>query len=331
MTSGVYLITCKHNGRRYVGSSSVIEARYLEHFSKALRGQHHSHIFQQDFDVFGMDGFGYSVLEEVETRSELKVREQYYLDILQPEYNISPYANRPTNKGKKASAETLRRMSESNQRVWAALTEAERAARGQAVTHPHSEETKRVLSERTRQAYEEGKLKKRYGPRPESTKAKIKVARARQAERQKAQTAKKREAWEAGRAGREQERRRKLSEKLTGRRLSAATKAKLRGAATEQMSDPEMQARHQAAVRAAMQRPEVKAAMQRRSRPKYTAEHREKIAAAHRGKKRPPETGQKIAAAKRGKKHSPETIEKLKAAQQARWARVRAAKEKGDT
>jgi group I intron endonuclease len=317
MASGIYLITCTKNRRRYVGSARNIEVRWSKHRSDLTRGKHHSIHLQRCWTKYGPEAFEWAVLEEVNDADQILAREQFWIDTLHPELNISPFANRPTNKGHKMPAEFSRRLSERNRQRWAELS---------------SEERSRIQSERTKKAYANGSLKKRYGPRPESTKAKIKIARARQTERQRAQTAKKREAWEAGRADREQERRRKLSERLTGRKISDATKAKLRAAAAEQMADPAMQEQHRAAVKAAMQRPEVREKHRKgiANRPPPSAEHREHIGAAHRGKKRPPETGQKIAAAKRGKKHSPETIEKLKAAQQARWARVRAEKEKGD-
>jgi group I intron endonuclease len=302
MTSGVYLVTCSYNGWRYVGSSSVIEARFFEHLSKALRASHHSRTFQADFDQFGANAFSYVVLEEVATRSELKIREQVYIDALHPEYNISPFANRPTNKGKKASPATLKQMSESNQRVWDALTPEDRKARGAKTRHPNS---------------------------PEHL-ARLRKANAAHAAKRQAKRAADRIEWEAGRADREQARREKLRIANLGKVQSEEAKAKLRAVAEAQQADPEYKAKHQQAVSEAMQRPEVVARHREgiANRPPMSETHKANIGKAHKGMKRPAGTGEKIAASKRGKKHSPETIEKLKAAQQARQARARAEKEK---
>lgn len=302
MTSGIYLITCRQNERRYVGSSSVIEARFYEHLAKALRQSHHSRLFQEDFNRFGADAFSYVVLEEVATRSDLKIREQHYIDTLHPEYNMSPFANRPTRQGKPVSDSARAKASESNKRVWRKLSEEERKKRAvNSTRHFQSEDVKARSKEGFARWTEEQRPK-----------------RAEQREQKRAE-------WEAGREQREQERREKLRAANTGKRQSKETKAKLRAVALEQQADPEYRAKHQQAVNEAMQRPEVKEKHRQgiAARPPMTEEHRAKIGTAHRGMKRPPETGEKIAASKRGKKRSPETIEKLKAA----WVRRKARKQ----
>jgi group I intron endonuclease len=332
MASGIYLITCKENNRKYVGSAKNISNRWRDHRSFLARAAHHSRYLQRAWTKYGADAFEWTVIEVVDDPTQLLAREQFWIDTLHPEFNGSPYANRPTNTGHKMSLVSRQKASESNKRHWASLTDEQRKARGAKAQHSHSGETKQILSERTKQAYKAGKLS-RVRPSPAgATRQKISATLLqRSAEKQPARD-KARSEWELGREAREQLRREKVSRANKGKPKSAATKAKLRAAATEQMANPEMRAKHRAAVQEAMQRPEVKAKHRKgiENRPPMSAEHRANIGAAHKGMKRPAETGAKIAASKRGKKRSPETIEKLKAAQQARWARVRAEKERNE-
>lgn len=296
MATGVYLITCTANARRYVGSSNDTVYRWRKHREKLASGKHWNRYLQRSWNKYGSEAFEFTILEVVEDASQLQIREQHWIDTLRPEFNLSPFANRPTTEGLTYSEESRKRIAEGNRRVWENLTEDERKA----------------WSENSTRHFQSDEIK-----------ARGKAGHARWAERRREMQAQRRAEWEEGREQREIERRAKLSAKHTGKHLSEETKAKLRAAATEQMSDPDMQAKHREAVQAAMQRPEV---IERHregiaNRPPMSDEHRKHIGEAHKGRKRPPGTGEKIAAAKRGKKHSPETIEKLKAAQQRRRAR----------
>lgn len=85
-TSGVYLITNKINGKRYVGSSVDIAGRLSNHFNREPR-LYPDKEFYIDIVNFGKENFSYEVLEECE-RDKLIEREQYYYDTLKPEYNM---------------------------------------------------------------------------------------------------------------------------------------------------------------------------------------------------------------------------------------------------
>lgn len=322
MDSGIYLITCTGNSKQYVGSSNNIPYRWRKHREKLASGRHWNRFLQRSWNKYGAEAFEYAVLEVVDDPAQLRIREQHWIDTLHPEFNLSPFANRPTTTGFTYSEESRERMSAAQRAAWARLTDEERTARYATLSHPHTEETKQLLSERTKQAHADGKLN------TEEARAKLRAVQGRRWATHRVKKAAERIEWEAGREQREQARRGKLRIANTGKRLTEEQKAKVRAAATEQWNDPEYRAKHQAAVREAMQRPDV---LQRLSDSHKgyvpTAEHRENIGKAHRGKKVLAETGAKISAAKLGKKHSPETIEKLKKAQQARWARARAAKE----
>jgi group I intron endonuclease len=314
MAAGVYLITCTANNRRYVGSSKNIDHRWREHRKCLRSGRHWNVLVQRSWDKYGADAFEWAVLEEVKDQTQLTAREQHWMDLLHPEFNLSPLAHRPTRKGRRTSAETRARQAAGNRRYWEGLSDEERAARGVKASHPHSEATRGRLAETTRQAFADGKLPRVKGPHSQATRDKIRAARARQAEQQRIVKEAKRASWEAGREAREAATREKRRQAQTGKTISQEQRARLREVARQQQADPDYRARHQAAVKDVMQTPEMRA----------------KLSASHKGKTLPPEQRAKIGAAHKGKKRAPEVGEKIAAAQRARWARIRAAKEEED-
>lgn len=90
---GVYAIHCLANGRRYVGSSINIENRWSTHRSELNLNKHYSADLQKDYNLHGKDQIVYSVIEYVEKDTNLKRREQYWIDFYKSSvYNRSPSA-----------------------------------------------------------------------------------------------------------------------------------------------------------------------------------------------------------------------------------------------
>jgi len=111
--SGIYKITLIKDGRIYIGSSSNIQQRWKWHRGSQVQ------LIGKMIKKYGKDAFKFEILEEVEpVKEKLEVREQYYLDILQPfpwnnncGFNLSPSAYTPL--GTKRSEETKKKMRDS--------------------------------------------------------------------------------------------------------------------------------------------------------------------------------------------------------------------------
>lgn len=85
-TSGVYMITCIANNKKYIGSSVDIGARLSTHFGRDAKKYKHRE-FYRDILKFGRDGFKWEVLELC-SKDNLIEREAYYYHIYKPEYNL---------------------------------------------------------------------------------------------------------------------------------------------------------------------------------------------------------------------------------------------------
>lgn len=104
----VYVIRNKVNSNRYVGSTINGKRRRGDHFSGLRAGKHQNGHLQNAFNKYGESNFIFDVLEEVPPEY-LTVREQFWMDTLQPEYNISKFAG--SNLGVRHSAETRAKLS----------------------------------------------------------------------------------------------------------------------------------------------------------------------------------------------------------------------------
>jgi group I intron endonuclease len=129
MESGIYCISNKNNGKTYIGSSVNIHKRWVIHLHHLRQGTHHSKKLQRSFDKHGESAFELSVIVNL-SREHLLQTEQWYIDTMNPEYNIcksvtngrrglksSPKhieAVRKANTGKKCSEETKKKLREHN-------------------------------------------------------------------------------------------------------------------------------------------------------------------------------------------------------------------------
>lgn len=154
--SGIYEILNLENGKRYVGSSKNIYVRFRKHLALLNRNFHPNKHLQGAFIKYGGDSFQLNVLCECDEK-ELLNKEQYFIDLLRPEYNQSMIAGRiemnqqtkekisiknkgrvmsdeqrklisKTKTGRKASLETKEKMSiirKANPRIWTEIQRQE--------------------------------------------------------------------------------------------------------------------------------------------------------------------------------------------------------------
>ena len=62
--AGVYRIINSLNGKYYIGSSSNIRTRFGQHLKMLSSGNHHNHLLQDDFDIYGAAYFSFEILKE---------------------------------------------------------------------------------------------------------------------------------------------------------------------------------------------------------------------------------------------------------------------------
>lgn len=83
---GIYLIYCRANRRKYVGSSVTIYHRWLVHRQSLRKGTHHTPYLQRAWTKYGENVFTFSILEEC-SQEILHEREQFWIEKLQPKFN----------------------------------------------------------------------------------------------------------------------------------------------------------------------------------------------------------------------------------------------------
>lgn len=110
--SGVYCIENTFNKKQYIGSSKNVYKRKNRHFSELKNNKHKNSKFQNSFNKHGKEFFIFYVIEFVEKEADLVKREQYYIDLNKPQYNINLIAN--SSLGVKRSEETKEKVRKAN-------------------------------------------------------------------------------------------------------------------------------------------------------------------------------------------------------------------------
>ena len=131
------------NNKCYIGSSRNILKRWSNHRYDA---KHSSRPLYNDMRQFGLDKFQFSILEECSVE-ELKIREQYYISMLNPEYNVI-----------KASAGISVSFSEDAKEYRRQYHQANKEAENER-RRKWYEANKEAYNERRRKKYKENKLK----------------------------------------------------------------------------------------------------------------------------------------------------------------------------
>lgn len=93
---GIYKIANSYSGKFYIGCSSDIKHRWLQHRSALRRGVHYNNHLQHAWNKYGEGVFVFEVVEQTDEINLLE-REQHWIDKLNAileGYNISEIAER---------------------------------------------------------------------------------------------------------------------------------------------------------------------------------------------------------------------------------------------
>lgn len=162
--SGIYSIRNRINGKIYIGSSVNVVNRVKCH----LKGKG-SRAVANAILKYDLRNFECSILEEVSDRTKLAEAEAIWMERLKPEYNL---ITETESGGRIISSESKKLMAQA--KAGGKLSEEHKAKIGAAGKGKrHTEETKRLLSERKKGTIVWPKGK----PRSEENKAKISAAR----------------------------------------------------------------------------------------------------------------------------------------------------------
>jgi len=133
--SGIYGFICKTTNKLYIGSSINLNMRLNNH----INGSQSNILLQNAINKYELQNFIFIIFEYCEPK-ELISREQFYIDTLEPEYNILKVAG--NSLGYRHSEESLVKMSEALKgRTFSAETIVKFSGR------THSEETKALISQ----------------------------------------------------------------------------------------------------------------------------------------------------------------------------------------
>lgn len=265
--SGIYVIKNAVSGRCYVGSAVNIQQRWYAHTSMLERGKHHSPALIRSWKKHGRDAFLFDVLEIVNDKADLVVREQHWIDTLHAScprrgFNVCPASGSP--RGYKHSIETRAKQS---------------VARKGRKLPPFSAEHRQKISE----------ARRGFKASPETC---AKMSKARLGHKLGPQSEQHRKNLSA--AAMSPERR----EKMISRNKSPEMREKVRAAKLRMYQDPERRAELKAmsekgwVVRRASgitykHTPETKRRLSEAKKGKMTAEHKAAIAESNRKRAQP--------------------------------------------
>jgi group I intron endonuclease len=134
--SGIYMLTNKLTNDIYIGHSNDISKRFINYFNPSYIKSKNSFIISRALIKYGYSNFSVTILEYCD-RFDLISREQYYLNKLNPHYNILKIAG--SSRDFKHSKETKAKISKSLKGVYI----KEKSA---LFGRTHTEETKRRMS-----------------------------------------------------------------------------------------------------------------------------------------------------------------------------------------
>lgn len=83
MDSGIYLIECLANNKKYVGKTKDLKKRWNQHVWELNNDKHFNKYLQNAWNKYGANNFIFSILEYVETEDERNIKEDYFIKKLE--------------------------------------------------------------------------------------------------------------------------------------------------------------------------------------------------------------------------------------------------------
>lgn len=111
MKSGIYKIVNNINGHIYIGSAVNYKSRFRTHLSLLKKEKHHSIYLQRSWNKYGENNFSFELIENCKIENLIE-REQFYMDELNPEYNVCKIAG--STLGIKGTVESNKKKSENH-------------------------------------------------------------------------------------------------------------------------------------------------------------------------------------------------------------------------
>jgi len=114
MTGGIYAIRHVETGRAYIGSALSFEKRWQKHRLSLRHNEHFNRHLQYAWNKYSESAFRFEILEVVQDKNSLILREQFYIDLCRAAntrygFNLSPTAG--GTMGVKFTEESRQRLS----------------------------------------------------------------------------------------------------------------------------------------------------------------------------------------------------------------------------
>jgi excinuclease UvrABC nuclease subunit len=113
--SGIYMLTKKLTNDIYIGQSKDISKRFMNYFNFSYLISRKNYIISRALIKYGYSNFSLTILEYCD-KFDLLLREQYYFDKFNPQYNILKIAG--SSRGFKHSEETKIKISKALKGVY---------------------------------------------------------------------------------------------------------------------------------------------------------------------------------------------------------------------
>lgn len=118
LNNGIYKITNISNNKFYIGSCSsktFLYERLIHHREDLINNKHCNNYLQRSYNKYGINSFYYEIIEYCLPENCIE-KEQYWIDLLKPHYNLCKIAG--SSFGRKVSIETSKKISLSNKKFW---------------------------------------------------------------------------------------------------------------------------------------------------------------------------------------------------------------------